>query len=451
MKKEILKSYTILTFNIIVSGILLIYANSLEQYIFSILLLSFGATVSVKFNISHPYVWYTAFFTVYALGYPLLILLDANNPNYMYGYSKDLFILHWIALVTFLVIVTPKKVDIKKNREKFKTVNFFYGKQIFWVFTFLSILFTLFMQAQGFTSKDQLASSNSTLVDFGMRFLLVYILVAAVQIVKDVIEGKKNAFYTHTLVTFSVLVLVMLATAERDLLLRYILVVFFIYYVFLYTKKHSLKLTAIVTLLFLAIPFSRSIKFIGLRGEKTTLEDNIIVEFINSEFHTQARNVQLILNNGEYEGVLQGKAFIYALSKLFNVGEYSGLKWFQETFYMNNRTGMGFSLVGEGYVNLGGIGVILMFVIIGVVIKYAYAYSTKSIYFFIGYLMVIPIAIYSIRADLNNFLSQYSKQVILILLILKLTDEFILKRKRKKIYNQKKNDNEKVNIFDVDY
>ncbi|PIC95679.1 hypothetical protein CSV69_10080 [Sporosarcina sp. P26b] len=431
MKKTIVYRYLALLFFIITSGITLIISTSLVNLIISFLILTFGAFIIVKFNISHPYVWYTAFFTMYTLGYPLLVLMNENNSNYNYGISKELFYLHWLALVSFLLVVTPKVVDIKKIRNKLSDNTFAFSEYVYWLFTILSFIFLILIKTQGYTSKIQLAESDSLIVILGMRMLLVYILVVAVQLTKDII-GNKKSIYVHFFTTFVITFVVMYFTAERDVLLRYILVVFFIYYALLYKNTHRFKLIITILTLFISIPLSRSIKFLGMRGETSTFESNILVEFINSEFHTQARNVQLLLNQKNVEGIFEGKSFILAINKLMGLSDFSALNWFQNTFYATNRTGMGFSLLGEGYINLGYIGVIMMFMLIGLIIRLSYLSSIKSMYGFVIYLMLIPIAIYTIRADLHNFLSQFLKQVLIMVLIFRVVDTSLSKRTKKK-------------------
>lgn len=435
MKRQFFYRWLALLFVITLSGAGLIFTSSLLGDIVSFLILVIGAMVIVNFNIAHPYVWYSFFFSLYTLGYPILLLTGENNPIYNYGYSKELIFIHWLALTSFLLIVTPRVVNIKGIRKHINNESFKHSKIVFWILTFLSLLYALYLSQQGFNTKGDLSNSDSFLVFAGLRILLVYTLIAGVQLTKSAVNfnRSKRSLYYYLLITFVTIFLVVFYSAERDLIFRYILIAFFVYYVFLYKRKHNFRLIIMAALLFLSIPISRSIKFLGLRGETVSLDSNIFIEFINSEFHTQSRNVQLLLNQDMYRGFFEGRSFYSAIPSLFNISEFSALRWFDNTFYSHTSTGMGFSLVGDGYVNLGYLGVIFMFVILGVVIKISYQKSAKNIYFFMIYLMSIPLAIYIIRADLNNFISQFFKQVCLVVLIYWLVDEIMARKKVKKM------------------
>ncbi|MDX1259488.1 O-antigen polymerase [Exiguobacterium sp. K1] len=429
---DIWLKYFILIFAGIFSLICMINSSEINGLILSFLILPFSSMCLVRFNLLHPYVWYGVFFSLYTIGYPILLSTGENNFNYYYGYSNELFYLHWIAIFTFFLVVSPNISKQIKIPEKIKVESFFVFNTIFyWLLTCLSIMYFIYIQITGISSKVNL--NDASISSIGVKMLLIYVLVTTIEVIKLILTDNKKLFYRNILVTFTILILIMFFTAERDLIFRFILVIFYIYYIFLYKKNHKVRLFLIGVLFFLSIPLSRSFKFFWIRGETDTLSSNLLIEFINSEFHTQSRNVQLILNSGSYKGILENNSLTNAFLKLIGIDDFSVLSWFQNTFYYNKSTGMGFSLVGEGYLNSGYFGVLMIFLIISLIIKYFYNRISNSLYYLIIYLLMIPVTVYTIRADFNNFLSQSIKQVILAVVFFVLIDKinFLIKKRSK--------------------
>lgn len=416
--------YIALIFSGVLSLICMLNSTALTTLIFSFLILPLASMMIVRFDLFHPYVWYSLFFSLYALGYPILLVMNENNPIYYYGYSNELFYLHWAALFTFLLIVSPKiseKIDLKHPYEVRNV--FIFNTFFYWILTILSILYFLYVQVSGSSTKVNL-SDGVSVTSLGVKMLLIYVLVTTIELVKHLYKKQNHQFYKKSFITTLILLLIMFFTAERDLLFRFILIVFFVYYIFLYKQNHKFKLVIIGTLFFISIPISRSFKFFWMRGETESLNSNLLAEFINSEFHTQSRNVQLLINNSIYKSYFEYSSILNAPLKLINMDKFSMLEWFQNTFYQNKTTGMGFSLVGEGYLNGNYIGVICIFFIISLFVKISYINSSKNMYYLVIYLLMIPITIYTMRADLNNFLSQSIKQIFLTVILFIIIDRF---------------------------
>ena len=105
-----------------------------------------------------------------------------------------------------------------------------------------------------------------------------------------------------------------------------------------------------------------------------------------------------------------------------NFIDFGAVRWFNETFFSADRAGQGFTLVGEGYINFGYFGIIILFIFVGLLIKFLYLKSNKNIYWFPIYLLSIPTFMYSIRADLANIISPLFSQIITTILIILLTN-----------------------------
>ncbi len=79
---------------------------------------------------------------------------------------------------------------------------------------------------------------------------------------------------------------------------------------------------------------------------------------------------------------------------------------------------MGFTIIGEGYLNFGYIGVVLWAIMLGLLVKKLYFSSKRSLTWLVIYVISIPTFIYSSRADLSNITSPLIKQTIIPLAIL---------------------------------
>lgn len=97
--------------------------------------------------------------------------------------------------------------------------------------------------------------------------------------------------------------------------------------------------------------------------------------------------------------------------------------WFTNTFYLGNTVQYGFTLIGEGYVTGGIVGVILISCIVGFIIKIFYRNFNRSIYWFSAYLYLITVIIYSIRMDLGTILAAIVKQIGLVLFIVVMIEQ----------------------------
>ena len=146
---------------------------------------------------------------------------------------------------------------------------------------------------------------------------------------------------------------------------------------------------------------------------------DLILQFLDGEFISASRNLQVLINNKEYtESLFNGYGILNDFKRIFFKSEFSHGNWFQNTFFSYSKTGYGFTLVGEGYVNLGYFGVILVFVIIGLFIRIIYRKASRNIYFLSIYIYTIPLYMYAIRADLANIFSQFIKHLILSIFII---------------------------------
>ena len=97
--------------------------------------------------------------------------------------------------------------------------------------------------------------------------------------------------------------------------------------------------------------------------------------------------------------------------------------WFSQTFYpalYRRGGGAGFTLVGQGWIDGGWIGVIVLMWLVGRASRWLLLLSSTSLIGFAFYLNLIPIAVYAIRQTTTVVLSQGMKHVLVAVLLAQL-------------------------------
>lgn len=437
--KDYFVKYFIITICILITGGMIYLSNSIMLHILAFLFLTMCAVLIVRFDFYHPYVWYTPLFCIYSISHPVLYILDYSIVN---AYTKSLMLYQWVALSVFLLIVTPKRVNIVKTRPIInKRFEFHYVNKYVLIGLSLVLLVTiLYISQLGHQNKRELFDMNSLIVFIGFRAVHIFLLVYTLELIKGYLMFNKLNIKL-ILYSFTIIFFLFLFSGERDLILRHILLTFFIHYIFnenSFKNRKKYIYLAIIAMIFM--PILNSIKYIGVgMGLNKNIYNNLFVSFFTSDFSSASTNLQLLLLNSEYKSIFNGYSiFIDILRSLdvFNIyqGEYfSSAKWFNNIVFRDRTSGMGFTLVGEGYLNYGILGVVLIYSFISILIKKLYFKSFKNTLIFILYIFSIPIYIYSIRGDLVSIFSPLIGQILLSVVILKSINSIVKGIKYKSI------------------
>jgi hypothetical protein len=102
--------------------------------------------------------------------------------------------------------------------------------------------------------------------------------------------------------------------------------------------------------------------------------------------------------------------------QIANTGEVYNNLLFPDTTAVGG--GVGFSIVGYGYIHFGIPGVVLVMMLIGGLVAIVYRWAARSalgLFFFIGF---VPVAVYVARTDITGPLSQGIKHVLLPLVLM---------------------------------
>ena len=386
--------------------------------------------------LSHPWVWFTAFFLLYSISHPGLVLLGRYEIFHdLYQYDENVANIlryHFIALISFLsgTLLLNRENDISKEVNlfiKFKKHDNFRDIAWFLLYTLLTLtaIYIVGILGSGYTSKIELvnAGNNPFYLRLGSFYNLLTLVGILIILLNFKLRKTKNNYLLISLIIFWTSVS-FFVSGERDHLFRFILV----YFVFLYDLVKKFRLSSFYFLLvaFLALlPTTQILKGLLLGSKEFVFEKYDLSTFFNTEFQAAGRNLHHILL--AKQDIFWGQTLLWDLrrafsSDLLNIEASSTNNWFHDVFRVHegiqSSTGWGFSLVALGYINFGICGIILIFFLFGLISKYFYLHRFKNIYWYVYYLFYITVAIYSIRQDLAVYISMNLKTVLLPLLII---------------------------------
>lgn len=409
--KEI-KNILILTCVFILSfAFIEINNNNIIYHILAMVLFCFTAAKMVTFDILHPLTWFSSFFCLYSVSYPLLCQIGIYSK---YFYNKEIIFYQLLAIFIVTIIIGTnknKKLNIDNLQKDFSTLGII--NKILYSFIIIAVfLGTLFVSNGGYTGKDDVYANGGFFINIIFRLPLVLTIIYTIFVILYFHKINKLPWKNIIIVGVSLLSLT-LFSGERDFLFRFIMINLFIFW---YIRKINLKkIIVLLPALASIIPISAAFKYYFTRGVVYNQDLSIINSFLAGEFESSAKNLQLLINNKDItEGILGYQQILLDFISVFDTSMISPSNWFNRTFYPWSKSQYGFSLVGEGYVIGGTLGIVLLFVIIGLLIKMFYIRAHKNIYWISGYFYFITVVIYSFRGDLGTILSALIKQIIFV-------------------------------------
>ena len=107
----------------------------------------------MKLDVLHPWCWYSAFFFLYTVAYPILY----QQGEARFGYDKIIMIYHLIALYTLLLMVPAKSVDYREALETdgFAVSTGILNRLLYLIISLLIFGGVFYISRQGFNSKAQ--------------------------------------------------------------------------------------------------------------------------------------------------------------------------------------------------------------------------------------------------------------------------------------------------------
>lgn len=429
--------YLKITFYIGLSGAMILFSNNIYIHILSMMILTFGAISLVRYDIAHPYFWFSFVFLLYSISYPILYLNDRVYDVYIY--TKSLMFSQWLALSVFLLVVGPIRVKYSKLKETETRLDS--SKAFLLIISLFLFMAILEISTGGYANKGEIYANGSILISISFRLVLVFLILFAVNIATYALNNNKIDYKITIYVGF-IIFLMVFYSGERDLLIRFFIILFYIYYIIVKKSKLSKEVLFLGTFSLALIPILHKYKYFGLTGEKTIMSSNLFFGFLTSDFMSASKNMQILLLDESAKGIFRGKTFLSAILRSFNLDKLPGvnvvssIQWYNDTYFGIKRAGQGFTLVGDGYVNFGLIGIIILFLFIGLLVRMLYLRSAKGLYHFVFYILSIPIFMYAIRADLVNILTPLIKHNLLVIVLLHIFESILnyTKKYRKSLY-----------------
>ena len=225
-----IKNKVILLVCVVFSGALILCSENNDVIIplFSMIFLSFMSMIIVQFNIFHPYVWYSSFFTIYSISYPLLYRMEYIN----YGYTKDLIFMQWLALATLLLTLPSKSIVLDQRKIKLNNKNYllFFNN----INTFITTVAIIYLLGSGFRNKGEIYSGANIVIMLVFSLVYFMILIHTYQLFIQ-LSTKKWRLLNYNTNTAIVICLFSIVTGERDYMFTLFLldVIIFFYFQFL--------------------------------------------------------------------------------------------------------------------------------------------------------------------------------------------------------------------------
>jgi oligosaccharide repeat unit polymerase len=421
-------NWNVLLLGIALSGILVNFTGNTLHWILGLLLLTGTALGLARFDLFHPYTWYTPFFFLYSASVPILVWLDIKEDI---GSLQETVFLEWLALVVFLVIVGPRVKKMSPFSNPIPNM-----RVISWMFLLLSMgisaLYLWHIWQNNLGSKYEIILSSSMLARLDPAFS-VYALVYCVLL--SIAFQEKRFPWVLVLLSLGWNTLAFLLSGERDFVFRMLWITVVLFHG-LYRPIPRWCLVFLALGAIVLVPIMGDLKNVLLRESETPIVLNAMaVRVLNDEFLTASDNLQFYLQNAGFEPFYFGETLLWDIKRsilpgfLFQEGS-DPQRHFNVTFFpeiVEQGGGRGFTLVGEGYMNFGLWGVALWFLLLGWFVRYLYGKGSQSVLWFLVYVVSMPLIIYVTRADLSNLLAQFTKHIIVPVLLLSIGQKVLSK------------------------
>ncbi len=418
----------IVYFYLVIATVLLFLFNNLYCFCTINFLLIALLCARLKLDIKNPLLLFLAIFILYQISYPILNAMDIKVFEYC-TLNDNYYIYSWIATVSFFLFygsienVTYKKENITIN------VNKPLLKVIYIVLCAISIAASFSIIQNGYQSKYELAHVSSILIKLGNITYTALIAFPLYFVLSKNMSKRGKLFIL--IFNFMLVLLGMFTYGERNYVFNYVIVLIIYYFTMNQVKLKKIIFIAVFSVLLLASSSSMKMLFSSSSYKSNSQDSNIIVGFLNSDFASAGFNFNFLLNQ-KADSIFKGKTYIYdflsPLEDFLPISQYSSTKWYTNTYWNARKTGVGFTMLGEGYINFGLFGIILQMFLLARLIKFFYSRSNKNYYYYIIYIGFISLVMYSCRQALGNIISPLFKYNILIALGVYIVNHMIKKK-----------------------
>jgi oligosaccharide repeat unit polymerase len=409
---------------------------NLEISIVGLVIFVIFGVISVDCDISHPFVLFNIIFTIYSISTPIINIMGEYIYCKSYASNFDyvqIIFTEYLALLAFSLIVSPKLVtyNISSFAKRINKAVYLYNG-IYYVLIaaiIISLIQLIMLKEAGVQSKIDKISEFSQVNYLGFAWTVITVSVTAL-LVHSRLQAKRYPFLFISIISTYIL-LALLISGERGPLFRYVLtlaVATHVLYGKIKFRYFVIALFAGIYLSTIAGPFKMflmsNLRLTDIPGMLKFEYSDVLLNLMGGEFRSASENLGVVL-----QAIPSSLPFLYGKSLLFDLIRSvipsflvspetipTTVYWFNDTFFSSllaKGGGVGFSLVGTGYVNFGYPGIVGLFLLVGWLIKKLYEYSAKNVVFLICYLSIMPLLAYCIRADLAILISQGLKHILL--------------------------------------
>jgi oligosaccharide repeat unit polymerase len=416
----------VLLLGIYISGGIILGVSEPWAGVIGLALLTGTALIVTRLDILHPYTWFSPFFFLYSASVPALIWMGVR-PDI--GSLQETVLMEWIALSVFLVVVGPSQKQMRISPASVNNVN-----APSWFLFILSLgtsaLYLIHLWSSGLTSKFEIALSSDLILHLDSIFS-VLTLVFAVLLAKFLIHKR----FPWMLILFTIgwMVFAFFLSGERDFVFKTLWVTLFLV-VLLYRRISRVALVAMAICGLILVPILGDLKNILLREGPVSIHiPNPANLLFADEFVSASENLQLLIQKSPLP-FYPGETLLWDLEQTFLPGflfrsgpaptTQFNLLFFPEVFEQGG--GRGFTLVGEGYMNFGAVGVALWYLLLGLFVRYLYSKGSCNFMWLIIYIVSMPIIVYATRADFSNILSPFIKHMVLPVIVILIGERLVI-------------------------
>ena len=282
----------------------------------------------------------------------------------------------------------------------------------------LTVLISVSFLLSGAVNKAEFDNQfGSVFSVFNMVFILYLLRIKKNKYMFGVIIGIGGYLLTSSLLL-----------GERNIFLSFMLLI--IFFSFRCLRVGRVKLFLMCGVLVALIPILGQFKNVFTRGGGESVgRTPIIISVLNGEFRSAGYNINHILSEDvplKYGASLVND-FLRVIVPRFVYPVENSVSWYNATYHPDivaQGRGYGFSLAAEGFINFGLAGVYAWFFLAGVLISWLYNKSYKSSFYFVIYLIMIPVFIYAVRGDFSTIFSPLLKQVLFPYLLMYISYRF---------------------------
>jgi len=369
------------------------------------------AIIESKFDLFHPYFWFSLFFGLYSSANALLY-----STNSSYSYHQ--LCMPMFAMAIVLCVVGSQKIDNIKFNNFSEKITESALKYAIWILIVITVAFSIVINSRGYYSKVQMRIQGDSMYSLGVhiaRFLTFFINLYLASVL-----AKHKKISWGMLIGGGLASLVFsLVTSERDVLFRfgYTIILLLIAYNIIDRKKLLIVFPTAMVAMTLSVYF----KHYFLRG---TLNDtfirggNIFSQFLSSDFTAAGNNLQYLIDTPGTKGLFGIQMYLTEFFNPILIG-YKGTNpdyWFNSVIH-HSSFGHAFTLVGTGYIIGGYFGVFLVFLTVAIIIKKFYVKSTVNLYWFTSYIYMSSVVIFSFRQSLRSITGAMAKHVLLAVIL----------------------------------